>query len=78
MTPLNPPIVLRPQVTSSGFTVLSTVDNPAEKLVTALVLLSESPVIQRRIVVWSGEAYDTAGQWTDASLNAAIKALLES
>ena len=47
--------------------------------VQAVVVLSESPYIERRMTVWEGAEYlAVRGTWTDESLNARVKALLSA
>jgi len=78
MTSLSHPITLQPAVTTDSFSVLQSIDDPVNKTVRALVLLKESPRLLEWYTVWSGPSYDEAGQWTDTSLNAALKAILEA
>ena len=41
-----------------------------------MVKISTNPYAHNWYTVWSGDAYDQAGQWTDAELSAAIVALV--
>lgn len=77
-TSLNKTITLQEQITTSSFSIERTEDSPAAKTVRALVILKDTPRFHRWITVWEGAAYDAAGQWTDATLNAAVKAILEA
>lgn len=77
-TQLASPIVLQAEVTTQSFTVERTEDSPTDKTVRALVVLKESPRVHKWITVWEGAAYDSAGQWTDTTLAAAIKTILEA
>jgi hypothetical protein len=47
--------------------------------VQAVVVLSDSPYIERRMTAWEGAEYMAVrGTWTDATLNDRIKALLSA
>lgn len=78
MISFNKTLTLQPLITTSSFRIARSEDIPTDKIVRALVVLHEAPLIHEWITVWEGNAYDAAGQWTDASLNAAVKAILES
>lgn len=64
----------------SAFEIEFMVDSPTSKTVTATVAIAglDNPV---SFVLWSGDAYDTAGaegdgQWTDADAQARVQALI--
>lgn len=61
---------------SSKIEILQTSDDPIGKTVKSLVKISTTPYAHNWYTVWSGDAYDQAGQWTDAELSAAIVALV--
>ena len=52
--------------------ILQTTDDPVGKTVKSLVKISTTPYAHNWYTVWSGDAYDQAGQWTDAQLAAQI------
>ena len=56
--------------TVNTLTVVRVVDLPKKKLVRCFVEELEQP-----IVLWEGAAYDTAGQWTDADVEARLSEL---
>lgn len=58
-------------VTATSVTVGRLVDNPGEKRVVAFIRELGNP-----LVLWEGDAYDAAGDWTQAQANAKIKALI--
>lgn len=58
-------------VTASELNVAAVVDNPRTKVVLVHFLEFRDP-----LVLWSGGAYDAAGQWTDADVAARIAELL--
>lgn len=68
---LSAPYTTQPKVEVSTVTVLRLVDFPGEKVVRAV--LSEIP---NAIVLWEGDAYDAAGQWTDADVQKRLIELL--
>lgn len=66
-------IVTQPEIKINvvGFEVTSVLDNPISKTVTANVnLITDTGERFDRsgVIVWHGEAYDLAGQWTDTDL----------
>jgi len=67
-------VTIQPPVYTDTLIVKQVLDIPAEKTVRCEVIKSEAPYFAEWIVVWAGEAYDAAGQWTDDDLEAAIKA----
>lgn len=74
MTELIKTIVTQPEIKINvvGFEVTSVVDNPIAKTVTANVnLITDTGGKHDKsgVVVWQGEAYDAAGQWTDTDLH---------
>lgn len=56
-------------VTVSSLTVRQSIDDPINKKVSVLFFETRFPV-----VIWEGEAYDAAGQWTDTQLADAVAA----
>ena len=56
--------------TVSKLTVNRVVDLPKQKIVRCFVEELDEPV-----VLWEGAAYDAAGQWTDADVEARLTAL---
>lgn len=56
-------VTVRPAETTSltEVTVLRWVDRPSDKVVVAFVKELANP-----IVLWEGDAYDSAGDWTEA------------
>jgi len=65
-------VVLQPEKskTITTLTVQRVVDLPQKKVVRAFVQELDEP-----IVLWEGAAYDAAGQWTDADVQARLTAL---
>ena len=61
---------------SSQIEILQTTDDPVGKTVKSLVKVSTNPYAHNWYTVWQGDAYDQAGQWTDAQLSAAIVTLV--
>ena len=57
------------------FEVLSFSDDAKLKMVTAAV---RTNLDQRILLLWRGEAYDAAGQYTDADITARVEALLSA
>jgi hypothetical protein len=56
--------------TVTTLTVTRIVDLPKKKMVRAFVEELDEP-----IVLWEGEAYDAAGQWTDSDVEARLTEL---
>jgi len=56
--------------TVTTLTVTRLVDLPKKKVVRAFVEELDEPV-----VLWEGEAYDAAGQWTDSDVEARLTEL---
>ena len=56
--------------TVTTLTVTRIVDLPKKKIVRAFVEELDEPV-----VLWEGEAYDAAGQWTDSDVEARLTEL---
>jgi len=56
--------------TITTLTIQRVVDLPQKKVVRAFVQELDEP-----IVLWEGAAYDAAGQWTDADVQARLTAL---
>jgi hypothetical protein len=56
--------------TVTSLTVNRVVDLPKQKMVR--VFIDE---LDEAIVIWEGEAYDAAGQWTDADVAARLNAI---
>lgn len=73
---LDTPILVSRTIT--GFTVQSTSDSAPEKRVNASVrvIYSDSSSHVRDLTLWTGDAYDAAGQWTDDDSKARIIELL--
>ena len=74
-------IVTQPEIKINvvGFEVTSVLDNPINKTVTANVnLITDTGEKYDRsgVIVWQGEAYDLAGQWTDSQLEERIAEVL--
>ena len=74
MTELIKTIVTQPEIKINvvGFEVTSVLDNPISKTVIANVnLITNTGEKHDRsgVIVWQGEAYDLAGQWTDTDLH---------
>ena len=67
------PITSPQQLT--GFEIVSFADSPALSTVTAQVRTNLGP---RTLVLWRGEAYEAAGQYTDADIEARVLALLSA
>jgi len=65
-------VVLQPEKskTITTLTIQRVVDLPQKKVVRAFVQELDEP-----IVLWEGAAYDAAGQWTDADVQARLTAL---
>jgi hypothetical protein len=70
-TPKEIVVVQELKRTFEEVTIEEVVDNPSRKEVKAF--LRELGVL----VLWSGEAYDLAGQWTDADVVARVTELLK-
>lgn len=61
----------------TSFTVMEVKDDPYRKLVSVFVILNNGLSLQP-ILLWSDDAYDKAGQWTDIDVqNALIPAVKE-
>lgn len=58
------------QIKISELTIMSITDSSADKTVTAITKEMGS------ILLWEGVAYDAAGQWTDADVQARLIELL--
>lgn len=81
-TPLVKSIVMQPEIRVNiiAFELSSATDNPIDKTVISNVnLIADDGQRYDRsgIIVWQGDAYDNAGQWTDTDLKNAIKVILE-
>ena len=63
--------VMVPQVTKtvSALTILQMIDNPVNKVVAV-----QTREIGR-VVLWSGNQYDSIGQWTDSDVEARLHEL---
>lgn len=70
-------MTLNTPITIAGFTVTTLtpryLDDP-----TARLCSMSSPGMVRALVLWQGDAYTAAGQWTDAQALARIQALADS
>lgn len=69
-------IEIQQAANSSQIEILQTTDDPIGKTVKSLVKISTTPYAHNWYTVWSGDAYDQAGQWTDQQLSAAVVALV--
>jgi len=74
-------IITQPEIKLNivGFEVTSASDDRLNKTVVANVNLIDSDgkkYDKSGIVVWQGEAYDNAGQWTDSDLEQALISLI--
>jgi len=69
-TPKEIVVVQELKRTFEEVTIEEVVDNPSRKEVKAFT--RELGIL----VLWSGEAYDLAGQWTDADVEARVAELL--
>ena len=65
--------VVTPAVSITTVTVDRIVDLPSQKIVRAFVR-----EISRPLVLWEGEAYDAAGDWTQSQANAQILAKIQA
>lgn len=63
-------LVQEQKLTVDKLTVQRMVDLPGQKKVVAFVAELHKP-----IVLWEGDAYDNAGQWTDEDVSARLLAL---
>lgn len=74
-TPIKKVIQQEISITISEINVLSTTDNPKDKIVSAVIeIVSDSDQTQS-ISLWEGEKYDAIGQWTDSDVIKRIKEL---
>lgn len=75
---INLPTTLEIQAaaTTNQIEILQTIDDSKQKTVKSLVKISSNPYAHNWYTVWSGEAYDQAGQWTDTQLTSAIITLV--
>jgi hypothetical protein len=74
-------IVIQPEIKVNiiAFEIMSTTDNPGNKTVISnvnLIAADGQKYDKSGIIVWQGQAYDDAGQWTDTDLKNAIKTIL--
>lgn len=69
-------IEIQQAANSSQIEILQTTDDPIGRTVKSLVKISTTPYAHNWYTVWSGDAYDQAGQWTDQQLSAAVVALV--
>ena len=74
-------IVKQPEIKIDvvGFEVYSVTDTPATQTVVAkinLITATGEKHDRSGIVVWQGDAYTTAGQWTDSQLEERIAEIL--
>lgn len=73
------PVVVTRAVTTTRIEIFSVVDFAAEKRITAQVLFytnTDTYIDQTELVLWSGDAYDTIGQWTDQDVIDRVEELL--
>lgn len=81
MTELIKTIITQPQISINvvGFEVTGVYDNPINKSVTAninFITDTGAKFDRSGVVVWQGEGYDLAGQWTDEDLTNKLKEIL--
>lgn len=81
MIQLEKQIITQPEIKLNiiGFEVTGAYDNRTDKTVIANVNLIDADGIKydkSGIVVWHGEEYDNAGQWTDSDLEQALISLI--
>lgn len=81
MIQLQKEIITQPEIKLNivGFEVTSAYDDRLNKIVTANVNLIDTEgrkYDKSGIIVWYGEAYDLAGQWTDSDLEQALLTLI--
>ena len=69
--PLAEPKVITPAVVISALTVDRIVDLPEKRIIRAFIRELPQP-----LVLWSGDAYDAIGDWTQVQANARILELL--
>lgn len=74
---MNKKIILQAEQSfiATGWTSPTTTDNPDSKIVTAKVNLLAADGQKYdypEIILWSGDAYDAIGQWTDADVQSRI------
>ena len=72
------PVITIPQTTASTYRIIEAVDNHQSKTVTVKVIVGDVPMgmNMRHFVVWSGDAYDAIGQWTDTDLINAVTPMI--
>lgn len=68
-------ITLRPALTANSVKLLNVTDSYARKIVTATVAIGKTI---HHVKIWTGAAYDAAGQWTDDNLFAALEPAIEA
>lgn len=68
-------VVVRPaeSVSVSELNVLRWIDRPSDKVVLAFVKEINNPV-----VLWEGDAYDAAGDWTQAQAEARLATVVNA
>ncbi len=68
-------VTVRPAETASltEVNVLRWVDRPSDKVVVAFIKELANP-----IVLWEGDAYDTAGDWTEAQASARLISIINA
>jgi hypothetical protein len=71
-SPASEPAPPVPPRTISSLTTRLVMDSPLEGKVAVFFAETIFPV-----TIWSGDAYDAAGQWTDESLASAVNAMVE-
>jgi hypothetical protein len=69
----NQPAPQTREVTSTSLTLRQAVDDPIQKRVSVLFYETRFPV-----TIWSGAAYDAAGNWTQEQLESGIAATIAS
>jgi|WetSurMetagenome_2_1015567.scaffolds.fasta_scaffold1017994_1 hypothetical protein len=63
--------IITPAVSATAVTLERIVDIPAAKVVRAFI-----KELNRPLILWEGDAYDSIGDWTQAQANARVIALI--
>lgn len=70
---IDPPISSTVQITA--YEIEAQTDSPVTKTVTAKIKLTGAAGVT--LMLWSGDAYDEIGNWTQAQANARVLTLLQ-
>lgn len=62
-------------ITIQGINILSTTDNPKDKIVSANIEIIAEYTQTQSIILFEGSTYDAIGQWTDIDIINRIKEL---